>query len=306
MEHQRETRSFRARPRPADFQPRPPSEWDVSDPSELDEFARPSRPLPTRRLPEARPGEQTFLVPALPRTVAPRAAVPPADTPRAAGGSGSRWSRPLMFAGVALTVIVVVAVSALQALQGGGGTPNAVTPPPTGRGPWSASAGSVRVIPAPTVAQGVQGAAGGPLSANSLEPCHDTTMFLPAITQWSVPPGCYGNVYQPNPANYIQRPGFGYCNWWVRVNHPNHADITENISYPRGAKPAVGAAVFFFGNEQGATSEGHWAQVVAIAPDNYWVLISEMNFAWRGAGFGKIDYRYIHVSPGVQFVYIYS
>lgn len=206
-----------------------------------------------------------------------------------------------MFFGVFLTVIVVLAIGAVQALQAGG-HPSVQTPPPTGRGPWSASADSVRVVPAPapTVVPGAT------LSVNSLEPCHDTNMFLPTITQWSVPPGCYSNIYQPNPANYVQRPGFGYCNWWVRVNHPNHPDITENLSYPRGSKPAVGAAVFFDGNEQGATSAGHWAQVVGIDPDNYWVLISEMNFEWRGAGFGKIDYRYIHVSPGVHFVYIFN
>jgi hypothetical protein len=28
-----------------------------------------------------------------------------------------------------------------------------------------------------------------------------------------------------------------------------------------------------------------------------------MNFAWRGGGFGRIDYRYIHVSPHVHFLY---
>ncbi|HLZ20864.1 MAG TPA: hypothetical protein VKQ30_01900 [Ktedonobacterales bacterium] len=233
-------------------------------------------------------------MPSLSATPVRAAHLPPAPA------SGSRWSRPLMFFGVIFTVIVVLAASTLQSLHSGGGSPSTQTPPPTGRGPWSSSAASVRVVPAPTVAQGAT------LTISSLEPCHDSTMFLTTITQWSVPPGCYALIYQPNPANYVQRPGFGYCNWWVRVNHPQHPDITENISYPRGSKPAVGAAVFFFGNEQGATSAGHWAQVVAIAPDNYWVLISEMNFEWRGAGFGKIDYRYIHVSPGVQFVYIFS
>ena len=131
-------------------------------------------------------------------------------------------------------------------------------------------------------------------------------MFQPTITQWSVPPGCYANIYVPNQANYVQAPGFGWCNWWVRVTHPNHPDITESLAYPRGSTPEVGAPIFFDGNEQGATSDGHWAVTVAIAPDHYWVLISEMNFAWRGAGWGKIDYRYIHISPGVHFVYIFS
>jgi hypothetical protein len=263
--------------------------------------SRASQPVPTRRIPEPQRDEQTLIVPALSRTTVART-IPQART-SVPMSSGSRWSRPLMFFGVILTVIVVLVAGVAQALHGGGGSASAQTPPPTGRGPWSSYASSVRVVPAPTVAPHT---AGSLLTVNSLEPCHDTTMFLSSITQWSVPPGCYSLVYQPNPANYVQRPGFGYCNWWVRVNHPNHPDITENISYPRGSKPAVGAAVFFDGNEQGATSAGHWAQVVAIDSDNYWVLISEMNFEWRGAGFGKIDYRYIHVSPGVQFVYIYS
>jgi hypothetical protein len=54
---------------------------------------------------------------------------------------------------------------------------------------------------------------------------------------------------------------------------------------------------------QGAGASGHFAQVVAIAPDHYWMLITEMNFAWRGGGFGKVDYRYAHVGSGVTFIY---
>ena len=131
-------------------------------------------------------------------------------------------------------------------------------------------------------------------------------MFLPTITQWSVPPGCYSNIYEPNPANYVQRPGFGWCNWWVRVTHPSHPDITESLAYTRSTNPVAGASIFFDGNEQGSSSDGHWAVAVAVAPDHYWVLISEMNFEWRGAGWGKLDYRYVHVSPHVHFVDIFS
>jgi hypothetical protein len=60
--------------------------------------------------------------------------------------------------------------------------------------------------------------------------------------------------------------------------------------------------VHFNGGVQGASRDGHWAQVVAVAPGNYWVLITEMNFRWRGGGFGKVSYRYIHVGPGVSFI----
>jgi hypothetical protein len=89
----------------------------------------------------------------------------------------------------------------------------------------------------------------------------------------------------------------------VREHHLAQRDITENLAYRHGTTPVPGAAIFFYGNVQGADSAGHWAQVVAIAPDNYWILISEMNFAWRGAGWSKVDYRYVHAGPGVIFTY---
>ncbi|MEO7002283.1 MAG: hypothetical protein ABI068_10670 [Ktedonobacterales bacterium] len=224
---------------------------------------------------------------------------------------GWRWSRLTSFAVVVITLVVAVVVvlgvgahlAPLQVSQN--------VPQPTGRGPWSAAAGNIVYIPPPPkTAPGAKGsnnsAPTGPGMASPLEPCKDSYKFVPNISQWTVPPGCYANIYVPNPANYVSRPGFGWCNWWVRVTHPNHPDITENTSYPRGSIPVPGAAIFFDGYEQGALSEGHWAQVVAVSSDHYWVLISEMNFAWRGGGFGKIDYRYIHVSPHVHFVYVYS
>jgi hypothetical protein len=142
-----------------------------------------------------------------------------------------------------------------------------------------------------------------PLTTTLGELCHDSYMFVPHIVEWTVPPGCYATIYTPNPAAYPSRPGFGYCNWWVRERHLAHPDITENTSYPRGSKPVAGAAVFFAPNVQGASPAGHWSQVVAVAPGGYWFLVSEMNFAWRGGGFGKVDYRYAHAGSGVTFVY---
>ena len=184
--------------------------------------------------------------------------------------------------------------AAAHALQTEVATPGASGHGPT-TGPWAASAASVIVInaPAPAKNSGISG----------VEPCNDPVKFLPVIEQWSVPPGCYANIYRPNQANYPFRPGFGWCNWWVRENHLAQRDITENPAYKHGTTPVPGAAIFFYGNVQGADSAGHWAQVVAIAPDNYWILISEMNFAWRGAGWAKIDYRYVHAGPGVIFTY---
>jgi hypothetical protein len=176
-------------------------------------------------------------------------------------------------------------------------TPDASGHGPT-NGPWAASAASVVVINAP--APSANSTVGG---VSNIEPCNDPVKFLPVIEQWSVPPGCYANIYRPIQSNYPFRPGFGWCNWWVREHHLGQLDITENLAYRHGTKPVPGAAIFFYGNVQGAASAGHWAQVVAIAPDNYWILISEMNFAWRGAGWAKVDYRYVHAGPGVIFTY---
>jgi hypothetical protein len=268
-----------------------------------------SRSLPV----EAQPAEEepsTLLLRAAPasRQVRQSRALMPVPTPVASNtdrlGGVLRWWRYIAFGVVVLAVVLAFGYSTLQAQRAGKTTVQA-TPPPTGRGPWS-TLSAVAAAPPPLktainkVSNGDYGVTG---TMGSIEPCKDAVKFVPNISTWTVPPGCYGVVYTPNPANYVQRPGFGWCNWWVRVSHPNHPDITENTSYPRGTKPVAGAAIFFDGNEQGAGPDGHWAEAVAVAPDGYWVLISEMNFAWRGAGFGKIDYRYIHVSPHVHFVY---
>jgi hypothetical protein len=161
------------------------------------------------------------------------------------------------------------------------------TPLPTGYGP-ALSDGSTPVVVAP----------GADVTG---EFCKQSYMFVPNITQWTVPPGCYADIYTPNPANFPVRPGFGYCNWWVNEQHLNYPDITA-ANLPRSSIPKAGEAVWFDPNVQGASSAGHWAQLVGISPGGYWLLISEMNFSWRGAGFGRVDYRYIHTGPGILFV----
>ncbi|MFI5272044.1 MAG: hypothetical protein ACHQ4H_03300 [Ktedonobacterales bacterium] len=134
------------------------------------------------------------------------------------------------------------------------------------------------------------------------EPCRSTTFWVANVSQWSVPPSCYGGVYTPNTSNYVYRPGFGWCNWWPEVMHPNQPDILWGREYHRSGTPVAGAAVFFSPGVQGASWAGHFAQVIAVNPDHYWVLVAEMNFEWRGAGFGRVDYRYIHVGSGVTFI----
>jgi hypothetical protein len=136
------------------------------------------------------------------------------------------------------------------------------------------------------------------------QPCHSTTLWAPHVGLWTVPPGCYGTIYPLDPSKYPPvNSTFGYCNWWVNELHRDKPDLLYGAEYRRGSVPVPGAAIYFAGLVQGAGASGHFAQVVAIAPDRYWMLITEMNFAWRGGGFGKVDYRYAHVGSGVTFIY---
>lgn len=259
----------------------------------------PQSPAPPARVPRTwEADEGTLIVPAtvrLPATIPAYAPAPPRRT--------RRWVRWLTFATAVAMLIVVLAAGAQHSLTRASVV---TTPAPTGRGPWTAGAGAVTYVKAPPPSLPVNLVGPPPPVWQVVQPCQQGYKFIPNISQWAVPPGCYANIYIPNPKNYVSRPGFGYCNWWAQVTHPNHPDITISWAYPHGTNPAAGAVVWFDGGEQGAESNGHWAVSVAVSPDHYWVLISEMNFAWRGAGFGKIDYRYIHVSPHVLFFYVYS
>lgn len=134
------------------------------------------------------------------------------------------------------------------------------------------------------------------------QPCRSSTMFPAYISQWTTPVSCYAGIYSVNPANYAYRSGFGWCNWWPEALHPNQPDILWGGQYRHSSTPTPGAVVRFAPGVQGASSAGHYAQVVAVAPDHYWVLITEMNFSWRGGGWQKVSYRYIHVGSGVTFI----
>ena len=149
---------------------------------------------------------------------------------------------------------------------------------------------------------GSAGGSGYPAATGGL-PCQQSYMFVSHISQWTTPPGCYASIYYPDRGIYHAPGNFGYCNWWVLALHPNQQDILYGKEYTRSGTPVPGAAIWFDPNVQGASSEGHWAQAVAVSPDGYWVLITEMNFGWRGGGFGRVDFRYIHVGPGVVFIH---
>lgn len=119
----------------------------------------------------------------------------------------------------------------------------------------------------------------------------------------AVPPGCYGGVYAINPANYVYRPYFGECNWWPEVLRPDEPTVPYDTRLPRGHVARVGATVFFAGGAHGASPTGHYGHVEAISPDGTWMMTSEMNFYWRGGGFGRVVYRYVPIDWTETFIY---
>ena len=142
----------------------------------------------------------------------------------------------------------------------------------------------------------------GPSSLTTGQPCHTAVLWPRTISAWAVPLGCYGGIYRPSPAAYVPRPSYGWCNWWPEVLHPWLSGYAA-LHQPGHSSPRVSAVVFFAPGVQGASRAGHYAQVVAVAPGGYWLLITEMNFYYRGGGFARVDYRYVHVGAGVSFRY---
>lgn len=132
--------------------------------------------------------------------------------------------------------------------------------------------------------------------------CNDAGQFPGAISQWTVPPSCYAGIYTMPQDNL---PSWGWCNWVPEFLHMAQFGVsTAALTMPGhgGFAPVPGATVFFYGGEQGASSAGHYATVIAVGP-NGWNLIAESNFSWRGGGWGKIDFRYIHNSSGLEYRY---
>jgi hypothetical protein len=135
------------------------------------------------------------------------------------------------------------------------------------------------------------------------EPCtaDRSIVWTVPVSRWAIPPGCFGGVYFPNPNNFRVNgqiiPGFGWCNWWPEaLLRDPHA-----IDRPGHKTPRVGVPVFYA--PQPGERVGHYAFVESIGP-NGWILISEMNMYWRGAGWQKVDYRYIRVDyPGATYLY---
>jgi hypothetical protein len=162
-----------------------------------------------------------------------------------------------------------------------------------------AKAPAARAAAAP-MRGGVRGLAGEPCSPNVPASVWTAVNYR---APGAIPPGCYGGVYSINPANYVYRPYFGECNWWVEVLRPDEPTTPYDGRMPRGSAPRVGATVHFAGGTHGAAAGGHYGHVEAISPDGRWIMTSEMNFYWRGGGFGRVVYRYVPVDSSETFIY---
>lgn len=105
---------------------------------------------------------------------------------------------------------------------------------------------------------------------------------------------------------------FGQCTWyaWFRHRALPLLKLGNAGSWPANARrlglrvrswPVRGATVIFAPGVQGASALGH-AGVVEQVLRHGWLVISEMNFFWNGGGWGRVDYRYVHVGQGVSFI----
>jgi len=106
---------------------------------------------------------------------------------------------------------------------------------------------------------------------------------------------------------------FGQCTWLAAERRRDERFLglgnagqwkwtAAQRGYRVGTTPVVGATVVFQPGVEGAGGAGHVAHVVAVFPDG-WFEIAEMNFYWRGGGWGRIDWRYVYVTGGVDFIY---
>lgn len=144
---------------------------------------------------------------------------------------------------------------------------------------------------------------GGSATLNGGAPCAGVPISWPrSIQQWTIPTGCYGQIFYPNTSSYVAAPSFGWCNWAAEVFNTSGQHGYGALRLPQHATPRVGAVVWFAPGVQGAGGAGHWAVVAGIGP-NGWMLVLEMNFYWRGGGWARLDYRYVRMTGGMSYGY---
>jgi surface antigen len=218
--------------------------------------------------------------------------------------------RRMLVTAVALLVLLGVAASLVGALA------------------FGADANPKTVVPTPPKASGAQAgivSVATPTAAASPTPTPTPKPILPPPTPtpppWStngpyannIPPPGYTSyaVTEPSPDPWAS--SFGQCTWWAQYKRQdenflgmgaakNWAVDSRARGYTVSSTPAANATVVFAPGEQGASSAGHVAHVEQVLTGG-WVLVSEMNFYWNGGGWGRVDYRYIHIDTGVWFIY---
>ena len=106
---------------------------------------------------------------------------------------------------------------------------------------------------------------------------------------------------------------FGQCTAGARYLSGNHiptglgdakdwANNARRRGMAVGFTPRVGSTVVFQPGVQGASYTGHAGHVVAVY-GNGWFMMEAENDYFDGGGFNRVDYRYAHAGPGVQFIY---
>jgi hypothetical protein len=169
------------------------------------------------------------------------------------------------------------------------------------------SDGPAAAAPAPTTSTAPVTYSGGSGVGLAPEPCSpNVPSTVWSVAYWqpgAVPPGCYGGVFGINPANYTYRPYFGECNWWVEVVRPDEPGMPFASNFAHMSTPRVGGTVYYYPGVDGAGSTGHYGHIESVSPNGQWLLTSEMNFYWRGGGFGMVVYRYVQVTGGMYFIW---
>src|SRR5579884_1393123 len=147
--------------------------------------------------------------------------------------------------------------------------------------------------------------------ANTASASTRSVSFAAALSNWTPVPG-HPSYGMHDFAGDPYASSFGVCTWyaWYRHRSLPLMRLGDASAWPGNARrfglrvsvrPVTGATVVFAPGVQGASSIGHVGVVEQVLRHG-WLMISEMNFYWNGGGWGRVDYRYVHLGRGVSFI----
>jgi surface antigen len=235
--------------------------------------------------------------------------VAPHASAGAALGKQSPLRRRMVVSVVALLVLLSIAAGAVGARLGAGPDQQAIATP-TPLPPSNPQAIAMNVA-TPT-----------PTATPKPQPTKPPVPTLPPGPPYSTdgpysnstPPPGYASFAPKEPSPDPYAGAWGQCVWWAQYKRPdeNFIGLGDAKNWANGARargytvtqlPVDNATVVFMPGIQGASSSaGHVSHVEEILTGG-WVLVSEMNFAFNGGGWARVDYRYIHVGTGVYFIH---